>query len=195
MSYCSGSSAASKCVQPQVILSEAQRAQLAQLGYHEIQANLAVICCQTQSSIPCSTSCCYFTWKWPHGWKTLLSSTRGSVLLLELPQLHLSVVYSPWARSRALGNPALLQKISNWNTAKNARQPSSGSFANVPLCFQLLSSAIETKQTHTSNQHFPYSTLFSDFLQYKSYYKEIYLLSDVFGNMPTLPPVPELPLR
>lgn len=90
------------------------------------------------------------------------------------------------------GPPAEDQQL---NTAKNARQPSSGSFANVPLCFQLLSSAIETKQTHTSNQHFPYSTLFSDFLQYKSYYKEIYLLSDVFGNMPTLPPVPELPLR
>lgn len=51
------------------------------------------------------------------------------------------------------------------------------------------------QKPHTSNQHFPYSTLFSDFLQYKSYYKEIYLLSDVFGNMPTLPPVPELPLR
>lgn len=195
MSYCSGSSAASKCVQPQVILSEAQRAQLVQLGYHEIQANLAVICCQTQSSIPCSTSCCYFTWKWPHGWKTLLSSTRGSVLLLEPPPTSSISGVQPPSQEQGSGESGPPAEDQQLNTAKNARQPSSGSFANVPLCFQLLSSAIETKQTHTSNQHFPYSTLFSDFLQYKSYYKEIYLLSDVFGNMPTLPPVPELPLR
>lgn len=133
-------------------------AQLAQFDSHETQANLAAICCQTQSSIPCSTSCCYSTQKWQHGWETLLSSTRGSILLLEPSWVHLSLVYNPQARKRALGNPAFLQKNQYLKHCKCQTQPSSGSFANVPLCFQLPSSAFETnkQKNHTSNQHFPY---------------------------------------